>query len=197
MITTTLAVLALAGGLNSETIPSTPSWQTDYAQAMTRASEERKPMAVFIGRGAEAFKKMLADGKIPAEATKVLNDSYVSMYLDADSAAGKELAGRLQLSEGLVISGPGGSLQAYRHSGTLTGNDLTKQLTHYASAGQPTTTVTAGATAARYVVGGCANGTCGTTYTYTPSGQYVVPSGGYSYPAYGSSCPNGRCPNQR
>src|SRR5438874_7406511 len=53
MITTTLAVLALAGGISSGNIPSGPSWQTDYAQAMTRASAERKPMAVFIGHGAD------------------------------------------------------------------------------------------------------------------------------------------------
>ena len=191
MITTTLAVLALAGGICSGAIPSAPNWQTDYAQALTRASAEGKPMAVFIGHGSDSYKKLQADGAIPAEATKVLSSSYVCMYLDADTASGKELAGRFEISEGLVISSPGGNLQAYRHNGTVKGDELTKSLTQYASAGQPTTTVNAGATAVRYVLSsGCANGTCG-TYTLVPaSGQYVVPSG-YS------TCPNGRCPNQR
>ena len=196
MFTTTLAVLALAGGIGSGALPSTPSWQTDYAQAMTRASAERKPMAVFIGHGADHVTKMLADGKIADDAAKLLRDSYVFTYLDADTAAGKDLAARLEISEGLVISGPGGSLQAYRHNGAVAGAELTKQLTQYASAGQPTTTVTAGAAVVRYatnpvIVGGCANGTCGTTYTVVPA------SGGYTYPVYGSSCPTGTCPNRR
>ena len=43
MITTTLAVLALAGGIGSGAIPSAPNWQTDYAQAMKAASAEGKP----------------------------------------------------------------------------------------------------------------------------------------------------------
>jgi hypothetical protein len=193
MITTTLAVFALAGGIGSGVIPSTPNLQTDYAQAMNRASEERKPIAVFIGHGDASFQKMLVEGKIPTDAAKLLRDSYVCLYLDADTASGKDLAGRFEISEGLVISGPGGSLQAYRHNGTVTGAELTKQLTQYASAGQPASTVNAGvSTGVRYVVGGCANGSCGTTYTYVPSsGQYVIPAGGYS------SCPTGTCPNRR
>jgi len=169
MLTTTLAVLALAGGLGSGVIPSTPSWQTDYAQALTRASEARKPMAVFIGHGADAHMKMLAEGKISLEAAKLLHDSYVCMYLDADSANGKEMAGRFEISDGLIISSPGGSLQAYRHNGAVTGSDLTKQLTQYASAGQPTTTVNAGAPVLRYTV-------------IPASGQYVLPY------TYGPAC---------
>jgi hypothetical protein len=173
MITTTLAVLALAGGLSSGNIPSSPSWQTDYAQAMTRASAERKPMAVFIGHGADRLKQMLAEGAVSADAAKILQNSYVCMYLDTDSAPGKELAGRFQISEGLVISGPGGTTQAYRHNGTLTGAELTKQLSTFAVAGQPTSTISGGV-----VVGG-------TTYQPAPaSPRYVYPAGGYAYPAY-------------
>jgi len=177
MITTTLAVLALAGGLGSGVIPSTPSWQTDYAQAMTRASEERKPMAVFVGHGADSFQKMFADGKITAEAAKLLRESYVCMYLDADTATGKDLAKRFEIHEGLIISGPGGSHQAYRHNGTVTGADLTKQLTQYASAGQPTTTITGGVPAVRYTT---------PSYTVVPtSGQYAYPTYNYSPYCYG------------
>jgi hypothetical protein len=175
MITTTLAVLALAGGIGSGVLPSTPSWQTDYAQAMARASEERKPMAVFIGHGAETFTQMLADGKIPADAAKLLRDKYVCMYLDTGTAGGKDLAGRFEISEGLIISGPGGNLQAYRHNGAVTGTELTTQLTRYAGAGQPATTVTGGAPAVRYTV--------------TPaSGQYVYPSYNYSAPTFVPYC---------
>jgi hypothetical protein len=174
MITTTLAVLALAGGLSSGNIPSGPSWQTDYAQAMTRASAERKPMAVFIGHGADRFKQILAEGTVPADAAKILQNSYVCMYLDTDTASGKDLAGRFAISEGLVISGPGGTTQAYRHNGALTGAELTKQLGTYAAAGQPTATISGGVVVAQP-----------TTYQPAPaSPRYVYPAGGYAYPAY-------------
>ena len=75
----------------------------------------------------------------------------------------------------------------------MKGEELTRQLTQYAAAGQPTTTVTAGGATlparAGYpviVTGGCPGGNCGAQ-------QYVIPAG---YP-FGSSCPNGRCPNAR
>ena len=215
MITTTLAVLALAGGLSTGNIPS-PSWHKDYAQAMAVASTELKPMAVFISHGASMPGKMVADGTIPAEAAKLLRESYVCVYLDTETATGKDMAGRFDLPEGLVISGPGGSVQALRHNGSVSGIDLTGKLTQYASAGQPTATVTSGLTAAPVIVsGGCANGSCGLThsqagYTYQPVYQAApvyqyqaapvyqgYPTAYYAAPFGGSSCPNGRCPNQR
>jgi hypothetical protein len=180
MITTTLTFLAIAAGLDLGT--NHPKLQPDYAHAMTRASEDHKPMAVFIGHGSDTFKHMLADGMISAESAKLLASSYVCVYLDTETASGKDWAGRFEMKEGLVISSPGGNVQAYRYSGTVPGTTLTKELTIYASAGQPATTVSAGAEAAKpYVIySGCANGSCGTV----------------TYP-FGSSCPNGRCPNQR
>jgi hypothetical protein len=212
MITTTLAVLALAGGLSTGNVPS-PSWHKDYAQAMALASSEHKPMVVFISHGTATPGKMLADGTIPTEAAKLLRDSYVCVYLDTETAAGKELAGRFELPEGLVISGPGGSVQALRHNGSVSGIDLTGKLSQYATTTQPTTTVTSGLSAASVIYsGGCANGSCGVTYSqagysYQPTYQYqpayqAAPVYSQSYPTYyapfgTSSCPNGRCPNQR
>jgi hypothetical protein len=199
MITTTLAVLALAGGLSTGNIPS-PSWHKDYAQAMAVASSELKPMAVFINHGASMPGKMVADGTIPVEAAKLLRESYVCVYLDTSTAAGKDMAGRFDLTEGLVISGPGGTVQALRHNGSVSGIDLTGKLTQYASAGQPRTTVSSGGSASSVIV------SSGVTYTqagysYQPvyqaaptyqaapvysqgySGYYTTPFGGNSYPA--------------
>ncbi len=186
MYVSSLAVLALAAGLDLGS--NHPKLQQDYAQAMTRAAEDHKPMAVFIGHGADTFKRMLTDGAISADAAKVLTSSYVCLYVDTDTTSGKELAGKFDLNQGIVISSPGGNLQAYRYSGAVPGETLTKELAHYASAGQPVSTVAAGAEAPRnyrIVSGGCPNGNC----------QNVVPANA-SYP-FGSSCPNGRCPNQR
>src|SRR5579872_1743167 len=175
MFVSTLAILALATGMDLGS--NHPKLQSDYSQAMTRASDESKPIAVFIGHGTDTFKRMITDGTISADASKVLTKSYVCLYLDTDTASGKDLAGRFDMKEGVVISSPGGSVQAYRYAGAVPAATLTKELTHYASAGQPATTVAAGAEAPRYVIvsGGCANGSC----------QYVVPAGG-SYP-FGSS----------
>jgi hypothetical protein len=188
MIVTTLSVLALATALDMGAIPATPKWQTDYAQAMTRASDEKKPMVVFIGHGADTLKRMTADGALSADTAKLLAGTYVCLYLDTDTQSGKDLAGRFEMNEGLVISSPGGNVQAYRYTGTVPATTLTQELTHYATAGQPTTTVNAGIVPIRpipggyvNVSGGCPNGNCGYSYPWT----------------YGSSCPSGRCPYSR
>ncbi|MBA4188051.1 MAG: hypothetical protein C0467_08530 [Planctomycetaceae bacterium] len=212
MVTTTLAVVALAGALGGGASPS-PSWQSDYAQAMATASAQQKPIAVFIGQGAGKPGKMIAEGTIPANAAQILRDSYVCLYLDVDTGAGKTLAEQFEMNEGLVISSPGGNVQALRHKGVVTGAELSRQLGQFAHAGQPTTTITTGLTpaivgnASGQIIrtGNCAGGNCYVTspgtYTIQPAAGQVI--GGVVYPAgyttnpFGSSCPNGRCPNQR
>src|SRR4051812_26275477 len=208
MVTTTLAAVALAGALSVGAKPS-PSWQTDYAHAMSAASTERKPIAIFIGSSAKKPGKMIDDGTIPESAAQLLRESYVCLYLDTDTGAGKDLAGKLEIKEGLVISSPGGTVQALRHNGVVTGAELSRQLGQFAHAGQPTTTVSTGLQpVATYtiVAGNCAGGNCYVTYptgTYTTqpaAGQIIggtVYPAGYSANPFGSSCPNGRCPNQR
>jgi hypothetical protein len=197
---TTLTVLALAAGYDLGLSPAYPKWQADYAQAITRASEDRKPMAVFIGHGADTLKRLVSEGTLSADAAKLLSASYVCLYLDTDTPVGKDMAGRFEMKEGLVISSRGGDVQAYRYAGAVPAATLTKELTHYATAGQPTTTISAGTEGVRtvanarggYVIvsGGCSSGNCSTIVP--ASGQYI-----YSGAVYGSSCPNGRCPNQR
>ena len=103
MITTTLAVLALAGGLSAGSIP-TPNWQKDYAQALAVASSEGKPVAVFISQGNTTPGKLVTEGPIPSDAAKLLRDKYVCVYLDTATASGKAMADQFSLSEGLVIS---------------------------------------------------------------------------------------------
>ncbi|MBA4063524.1 MAG: hypothetical protein C0501_07380 [Isosphaera sp.] len=210
MVPTSLVVAAALSAAPS------PAWQADYAKARTAAAAENKPMAVFIGSG-DAVGRMIADGTIPADAAKLLRDSYVCVSVDTATGAGRELAGRFDLAEGLVISGPGGASQALRHAGAVSGADLTRQLGQYAKAGQPVTTVSTGLPAAGQVVtagyapamtyapmtvyGGCAGGTCGApvmTYSGCAGGncRVAAPVMSYGFPAYpvgGSSCANGRC----
>ena len=192
MFTTTLAAIALAGGISSGVIPSAPNWHTDYAQAMSRSSAEGKPMAVFIGNGADRLAKLTAEGAIPAEAVRVLNASYVCVYLDAGTAVGKDLASRFEMTEGLVISNRGGHVQAYRHNGAMGGKELTESLSKYADGEQPVVTATNGAGSyssnGAVIIGTSATG--GVVYPsnyYSPApARYAYPSGGYSYPQFNS-----------
>jgi hypothetical protein len=188
MTTTILAVIALTGSLVPAAKPEFHA-QTDYGRALKQAADERKPMAVLIGKG-DTFAQLTESG-LSAEARKLLADKYVCVSVDVGTDAGKALAGQFQLTDGLVISSAGGTYQALRQSGTVSASDLSKHAAAYAGAtGVPATTVTVGVAApytSNYApasygsvvpVGGCAGGNCS--------------GGGYSYP--GSSCPNGRCP---
>jgi hypothetical protein len=199
MTTTILAVIALTGSLATAANPEVQV-QTDYGQALKKAADEKKPMAVLIGKG-DTFAKLMTDSGLSAEAKKLLTEKYVCVSVNVDTEAGKTLAGQFQLTDGLVISNAGGTYQALRQSGAVTASDLVKHTASYASAsGVPTTTVTVGApvvTSTSYyspvypgsiTTGGCPGGNC--SGTIVPAG-YAFPSTPYS----GSSCPNGRCPN--
>lgn len=180
MFTTTLAAIALAGGISSGVIPSTPNWHTDYAQAMSRSSAEGKPMAVFIGNGADRVAKMMLDGTISTETVRVLNTSYVCVYLDAKTENGKDLAGRFEIQEGLIISSKGGSLQAYRHSGAIGAKELADSLTKYADSVAPAATAS---NIPYSITGSAVSGAYPQNYA-RPATQYVYPSSGYTYPSY-------------
>ena len=53
IFTTSLAAFALSG-LMSSAVPAQPAWTTDYRQALSAASEFRKPIAVFITKGSQS-----------------------------------------------------------------------------------------------------------------------------------------------
>jgi hypothetical protein len=201
MFTATFAIVLIAG-FSSGANAAIPNLQVDYAQARALAAADNKPMAVFIGNGAKTMGQMLTDGTISAETAKLLREKYVALYIDTSTDSGQELAARFGITTGLVISGPGGNVQAYRHVGAVREADLNKQLTHYATAGQPTSTVYAGAPTVANAVypttgsaspviilgGGCANGSCGT----------VIPAGGYVIPGSPiGGCSTGNCPIRR
>ncbi len=189
MTTTILAVIALAGSLAPAAKPEFQA-QTDYTQAMKQAQEQKKPMAVLIGKG-DTFAKMMADSKLSADAKKLLTEKYVCVSVDVTTDAGKTLAGQFDLTDGLVISSTGGTHQALRQSGSVSATDLAKHTATYANAtGTPATTVTAGAPVYVYpaTYSSCPGGNCPTTIY--PAGGFTT--GGYTLPS--NNCPNGRCP---
>jgi hypothetical protein len=193
MITTTLAVLALAGSLTTGASPS-PGWQPDYTQALTVASEQRKPIAVFIGQGSDKVKQMLSDGRISSDSVRLLRDSYIPVFIDTDTTVGRELSSRFELSEGLVISGPGGTHQALRHVGAIVGSDLTRQLEKYASAGHPATTVSTVNSSGVITAAGTSPVIVSGSRIAAPTTSYVIPTQQYFY---GNSFPGVRCTGTR
>jgi hypothetical protein len=170
MIATVLAVVALSGSLAPGAKPEFQA-QTDYGQALRKAADEKKPIAVLIGKG-DGFAKAMADSGLSADAKKLLAEKYVCLSVDVESAVGKALADQFQLTDGLVISSAGGTHQAFRQAGAVSPTELGKQVATYANiAGVPVTTVTVGTTAGAVVYPA--------GYTYTPAPVYSYPS----YPA--------------
>lgn len=194
MVTTTFAAVVLSAALANEAAVA-PSWETSYARASETAIAQRKPLAVFIGRGEAGYSRVVG-GDMPTAAGRMLASSYVALYVNTDTADGKTLATAFGVSEGLVISCRGCQVQALKFGGPVPAVELAGYLTKYASADVAVTTTERAGTAVVAApvsapVYGCANGRCGvmtTGYTtgYTP---------GY-FPA-ASSCPNGRCPTPR
>lgn len=203
MFSTTFAAVVLSAALAEA--PSLPAWETNYARASTTAVAQRKPLAVFIGRGESGYSRVVG-GDMPTEASRLLATSYVALYVNTDTAEGKRLAGAFGVDEGLVISSRCGNLQALKYGGPVSSLELAGYLTKYGAADVAvSTTERAGtaAVAAPVMVGGCANGQCGTPVMVSGCANgrcgTVVPAGYYA-PAYTggfSSCPNGRCPNVR
>ena len=117
-------------------------WQKDYATALQRGKETGKPLAVFMGKGANGWQSMAKEGKIDSKSAEVLADKYVCLYVDMSDEAGKQLAESFELhaSTGLVISGPGGALQAFRQEGEMPQADLQQKLERFSDPNRVVTT---------------------------------------------------------
>lgn len=103
-----------------------PMWMKDYAAALKCSREERKPLAIFVGCGADGWKKVVRGGKPSAEVERMLSKEFVCVYLDADTPAGKRMASALKVNEdmGLVLGDRSGEYIDHRHVGTMAEDDL-------------------------------------------------------------------------
>ena len=131
----TVSLVALAASLLA--LPQTlgkPAWSTDYRFAQKLLKDQHKPLAVFVGKGASGWQQVPRSGQLSAEAERILSQRYVCVYVDRNTAAGKELAGVFEIADGpgLVISDGTGRLQAFRHEGNLSDEDLTDNLRRFA-----------------------------------------------------------------
>jgi hypothetical protein len=131
MLSTSLAAVVLSG-LAAATSAALPVWQTDYGIAVAMAKESQKPIAVFIGRGGSGYARITSDGGLTVDENLLLQKSYVCLYVNTETANGKQLAEAFEMQEGLVISGRSGAKQALRHEGKIEHSELKKYLIRYA-----------------------------------------------------------------
>ena len=175
MFSTSFVAAIVTGLAASASVVGSPTLQADYRTALTESAKLHKPIAVFVGRGTDGYSKIVTNGGIGADATKVLNQSFVCVYLDTATESGKTLATAFNLTEGLVISDKTGGVQNLRHEGTVAQSDLKAYLVKYAD---------------------------GTPAAQTETRSTVAPAtSSIPYRTYGiggtSSCPNGNCPLRR
>ncbi|MBV9122310.1 MAG: thioredoxin family protein [Planctomycetes bacterium] len=73
---------------------------------------------------------MSKEGKLDKKANQLLEENYLCVYVDTEHIAGKQLAAEFEMKKGpgLIISNADGSLQAFRHEGTLSNSQLVQEL---------------------------------------------------------------------
>jgi hypothetical protein len=151
---TSVLLVALAGG-NVAPAEASPkvSWEASYTTASLKGSRLNKPLAVFVGRGAQGWKDVSSEGKLSPTAIALLNKSYVCVYVDMSKPDGRKLARDLELdgTGGLVLSTRDGASQAFSHPGDMAPRDLVRTLKKFASPSYvPTRTESLGSTTTRY-----------------------------------------------
>ena len=128
-----LAIFALAGIVPVSSVAGGPSWSKDYAEARQQGVSVNKPLIVVIGSGKRGWDQVSRDGGLSKGVLQVLADSYVCVYVDTEDEKGKSLASAFEVQgAGLVISNRDGSVQAFRHEGSLNNEDMERYLRRYA-----------------------------------------------------------------
>ena len=131
---TSFVYFALAGVFANASIADEPLLHKSYGLARVQSVSVNKPIAVFIGSGDKGWEEISTEGKFERDVRKILSANYVCVYVDSSRGAGKELASAFEVTDGsgLVISNRSGTLQAFRHQGTLTNYELEWYLKRYA-----------------------------------------------------------------
>jgi len=199
--------------LLSSAVPSniqTPTWASGYMSARETVTSAHKPMAVFFGKGAGAWDKVVVEGSFDPAINQMLAAKYVCVYVDTTTVDGYNLAKTFEVSgKGLVISDATGKNQAFSLSGDMTKAELKDKLVRYSAADakvattetvvRSTEVMTSPVAPATYTfapTSNCPNGNCPTAVSY-PAAQYYQPAQGRSYYQPAGNCPNGKCPNAR
>ena len=111
-----------------------PSWRVSYTQAQQDAAQQRKPMVIVFGSGANGWSKIVRDQSPTPEVSRLLAGQYVCHFVDITTPEGSRLAQSFQITSqvGMVISDRAGSTQAFWHQGDLTNQNVVHYLQKYA-----------------------------------------------------------------
>lgn len=130
---TSVLLIALSGFSAPTYVEEAPVWHTDYSEARKQCQSEKKPLAVFINSGKDGWHKLAKDGELGKQIEKTLATSYVCLYVNSATDAGKRLASALGLeSRGIVISDSSCKLMAFYHEGDLANPDMARYLNRFA-----------------------------------------------------------------
>jgi hypothetical protein len=174
-----LFVLAVPGAGDA------PTWVTDYAAARKQGATASKPLAVFLGSGKAGYQQVIRGGELNPNSNRMLAANYVPVYIDTSTEAGQRLARDFEMpgGRGLVISDRTGQLQAFRHQGELTDQDLAAYLQRYADGNRlvATTETATGSRASFYAGPGNMSAPAGLIQNAIPG----APGLGMRYPVGG------------
>src|SRR5438045_321789 len=96
---TSLFLLALANALApAVAVPERPTWLNDYDQARKEARSVNKPLAVVLGSGAKGWDQLSKEGRLEKNVQKLLDSSYVCVYIDTGRDSGKSLASSFEIA---------------------------------------------------------------------------------------------------
>jgi hypothetical protein len=131
---TSVTLVALSGLLAAAPVSESPTWSTDYRLARKEGQNKHKPLAVFIGSGPKGWNQVSESGTLGKEIKKLLAEHYVCVYLDTSKRAGKTLAADFEMTEGagIILSDGACRVQAFRHEGDLSTENLDRYLRRYA-----------------------------------------------------------------
>jgi hypothetical protein len=127
-------VIVLSAVLGQAEEVRAPLWRQDYTQAQKVAAQDKKPMAVFLKQGQNGISKLVPGG-LNEQAKQLLANNYVTVSVDTATPEGQRLARAFEIrdGQGLILSDRGGTYQAFWSQGTLTNQDLVRNLEKYAS----------------------------------------------------------------
>jgi thioredoxin 1 len=128
--------LVFVGALALGETSASPTWMSDYTAAQDVGIKSKRPLAVFIGKGADGFHHVNRAGNLGSAAEKLLAESYVCVYLDVTSPAAEAYvqAFGFKAGKGLILSDRSGAHQAFYHDGDLSAGELTEALRRHGEA---------------------------------------------------------------
>jgi hypothetical protein len=132
-MTALIAFLAVWSNMSPQIVHAGVKWEADYHQAREIGARLQKPLAVFVGSGADGWKQVVREGSLSAEARRQISERFVPVYVNAESESGQKLAEAFGLvnKRGLIISDRTGGLMAFHHDGDLELSDLVKHLNRF------------------------------------------------------------------